>query len=244
MTSVFQNDGVMNEFVLAATRFIVPSVVHNAFEGCDEAATRDLILRATTVVGNFVGSVAQTNGVIEHLAIADKMLNRYAWHGTTVSRSDHLELTWLLVQNLCYLFKEKLKLFFNQQKRASLLLGLPQPAWLTTELKNVEKVYGAEIRNRGNTAHNWNQKNDDLDQFFLMEALHKIDRDRCGDELRDFYFETKAVMRSRSKVYAAEGRSIFLRCMAYEPRPISLIERFNDLAEAVRQGHRLTERTA
>jgi hypothetical protein len=87
------------------------------------AETQRLMYQVSDRAAMVSKSLIELHTVVDDLRFALKMLSRYPWHGTDISKIKHFELTWFLFQNLCYKFREKLKLYHNCQKRLGLLLG-------------------------------------------------------------------------------------------------------------------------
>ena len=119
--------------------------------------------------GAMLAALAQTNSVIEGMEKTMLMLRSFPWRGKAISRTEHLDLHWFLLENLTYTFKEKIKLVFDHKRSAADILGLPRPAWIKSELSIIDRTMGQYIRNRGNTVHSWNVKNPIIDFFGMVE---------------------------------------------------------------------------
>lgn len=234
--SVFQDDQPLIGLVQASAVHLIPSLKDSYFGDISDPGTRRAIELLTKRVSNSVSSAVQASGVVEQLDVARRMLRRYPWHGTSITKSNHLELTWLIVQNLCYHFKEKLKLMFNELSLACKLFSITNPAWLKDELREVDQVYGQAIRDRGNTVHGWDQRNDDLFTFQLVELAQQLGLEKDDRRLSDFHGEAKWMMHRKASSYVVAGRRIFLRCLTHPPSPLLVVQEYNKLVDGARQG--------
>lgn len=198
-----------------------------------KAALGYALQKASLLLSSFV----QLADVVRDMEITFFMLSRYPWHGTKVDRRSHLELNWFLYQNLCYKFKEKQKLVYNTQLSAAKAISIDQPDWLKEELKISEKLFGSEIRDRGNTVHNWNVKNKDIELFSMVHALHKMksgsSRVAVPEPLLDlvgFYTDAKYSLKQRARTLHQGAISSVTRILVdHQPNPISIVNAVDDL---------------
>ncbi|WP_284164445.1 hypothetical protein [Frigidibacter sp. SD6-1] len=206
--------------------------------------TRELGEYLVSRTSTFLSALTQLGGVVEDMEIVEKMLRRYPWHGTPITKTKHLELHWFLFQNLCYSFKEKLKLCYNAQKDAARFLDVEQPTWLKPELRVVEIELGKAIADRGNTVHSWNVRTEDIDLFSMIELFQefrsmgeKLDLPEGFADIRGHYFDAKWRLREKSRRMEREARKLFLRIIEFHPpRPHLLLEKFNSVVAGVNAG--------
>lgn len=191
-----------------------------------------------------VAAVVQLGSVMDDLSTAVNMLSRYPWVPNKVSREDHLELIWFLFQNLCYKFKEKLKLVYNSQKILSINLKKETPSWLKSELKIVEKQLAAEIRSRGNSVHSWNEVTRPV-HFVGMVAAFSNARE-LGEtiDLPDGYFDVKGHFRDARYELKMRANEVIAHCEAsfrrvltvHSPTPLVSVARIIEIIDLLNQG--------
>lgn len=241
---------------LAAVLDLCSKLIALNFEGFDrddiDDRTRQLVMYMADGVGQVFKSLVELNGVIEDLELSRGMISRYPWHGTPVTKAKHFELTWFLFQNLCYKYKEKLKLYFNAQKSLAELLGEAKPDWLKSELKFVDKVLGPAIRDRGNTVHSWNAKQTEIDFFStvlffsnLKKRGHEIDLPEGFFDVDGHYMDAKGALKREASKMIRDANSQYHRILTYhEPSPKILIKKSQDILDAVNSGNSLTRQKA
>ncbi|WP_164657869.1 hypothetical protein [Tropicibacter sp. Alg240-R139] len=237
-----QKDSI--DFLNDCAEFVLPGSKKSNFEAMEHSDTKLLAKNLEQRVGSSVGAFMQFNGVPEELATACKMLKRYPWHGTDISKSSHLEMTWFLVQNLCYHFKEKTKLYFNNQKSAALILRLPEPMWLKAELKLIDDIMGKAIKDRGNTVHGWNTTENSIYTYSLVETIVEAGEESGDWDLKSHYRDAKFFLGWKARKYRDHAYGLMWRCFRdHSPTPPTLVRRFNELTDAVlNKGALLTQK--
>lgn len=200
-------------------------------------ALSELSIRA----GGMLKSVFELHGSLEDLVLARRMLNRYPWHRTEISKVKHFELTWFLFENLCYKFKEKLKLCFNSQKMLCNFIGEQPPSWLKAELRVVDQAFGPAIKARGNTVHSWDERQPAIDWLGTVSFL-KTAKDQGEDvelpqgffDLDGHYRDAKRELRSDTKAMEDAGIALMGRILQFHmPTPKKLLEKSQSYFDAV-----------
>ncbi len=229
-------------FLRDCAKHVIPGNNNGNFAEVNDPQTQRLANAVENRVCNAVGAFMQFNGVAEELATACKMLKRYPWHGTEISKSSHLEMTWFLVQNLCYHFKEKTKLYYNNQKLAAQILGLSTPSWLKEELRLIDSEMGKAIRDRGNTVHGWNTRESSIYTFSMVELLVESGESSRDWDLKSHYSDAKFFLGLKAQKYRDQANAIMWRCFReHSPTPVTIVRRFNELADAVLNENALLE---
>lgn len=167
------------------------------------------------------------------------MMSRYPWKPERITRAEHLELTWFLYRNLCYKFKEKLKLVFNSQKQLSLFLNMDAPTWLKSELKSVDQSLGTEIQARGNTVHDWNVGQRDIDRLGMIENLtaakdagEAVDLPEGFFDVTGHYRDVKRQVKNNATEMNKKSHEILLRVLTnHEPLPIRQLQKTSEVLE-------------
>ncbi len=179
--------------------------------------------------------------VHENLKLAKFAMGRYPWHSTMLTKSRHLELTWFLFQNLCYKFKEKLKLVYNSQKPICTILSLPQPTWLKFELSAISVNMGKHIRERGNTVHEWDESNPHIDLLSMVELVHQFHNNGSSSELeesrinlRGHYQDSKWFLRRDARSATDAAREAIYRILEkHDPMPRHIFRRIDQIIDQV-----------
>lgn len=206
--------------------------------------TRELTEMIVGRAQNCLAALVQLGGTLEDMQTAYKIVSKYPWHGTEITKVQHLELTWFLFQNLCYKFREKIKLYFNSSKTICETLGIDTPTWLKKELKKTEKVFQREIRDRGNTVHSWNAKNSDIDFFSLASQLHSahvagenVDLPEGFLDVAGHYKDAKRALRERAKELILSAEATFCAILeSYTPTPEVILDKVNAVIDGVNHG--------
>lgn len=94
----------------------------------------------------------QIHSIIEATEKCQRMQRRYPWHGTDISKAEHLEFVWHAFTNQCYMFKERCKMFLNVMNRLRRAFGDPE-VQVRAVLKDIDKRVGEYIRFRGRHIH-------------------------------------------------------------------------------------------
>lgn len=199
---------------------------------------------ASTVIersGALLSAIVQANGVIEDMRAVLAMMGKYPWDEKKVSRSKHLDLNWFLFQNLCYKFKEKLKLAFNCQKQVCRPLALSEPSWIKFELKNVERAMGSHIQDRGNTVHSWNTKHSGIDflstvELFMSfrESGEEMDLPEGFFDILGHYRDTRFWVKLATRKALREAEECIERVLTkHEPEPKHILRKTEELVDLV-----------
>lgn len=191
-----------------------------------------------------LSAINQLGNVYNELNVSYRMLSRYPWHGTRISKIEHLELTWFLFQNLCYKFKEKLKLCFNSQKSACALLKLEQPNWIRDELRIIERKFSKEIQDRGNSVHSWTVRDPSLEVLATASLFDEIRL--MGEEfeipvgLEDVdkhYRRSKEFLKWRASSSIKVAESTLINILENKSvKPIDVVLRLKQIISAVNNG--------
>jgi hypothetical protein len=189
--------------------------------------TRKAMLWLSRQVAMMVKSLLEIHTVHEDMRLSLAMLGRYPWHGTKITKIKHFELSWFLFQNLCYKFKEKLKLYFNCQKNLSRALRIEAPGWLKAELHLVEKALGPAIRDRGNSVHTWDAKQSHIDWFGTVYFLSSMKKDGAELDLPEgfsdvdgHYRDAKMMLKVEASKMIDDATSVYLRLLNFHgPTP-------------------------
>lgn len=218
--------------------YVMRSYSEDIFAEVEDETTRRLGQQMQAVSGKALSSFVQWHGVGEELSRAHRMLNRYPWYGTEITKSQHLETTWFLTQNLCYHFKEKAKLFYNQQKEASKFFDLEEPSWLKAKLKFIDKEMGEAIRDRGNTVHGWNSKVQATYTLSAVEILQAGDSEKKDWDIRGHYADAKWQLRYDAKRYRDCAFQVLKECFfSHQPTPNRIVQKHNEICDAVFSGN-------
>lgn len=230
----------MSCYLELCAEYLLPALNKDQFEHIPDNRTKQLGQELQYRSGRCLAAYMQFYSVGEELATAHRMLARYPWHGTEITKVQHLETTWFLVQNLCYHFKEKAKLFFNEQKRVSKIYGVEQTDWIKNVLKEIDQVMGEAIKDRGNTVHGWNSRVQETYFLSMIEVLEASPNNERDWDLGGHYEDAKFNLRMKSEKYRDCAFSILRRCFHdYNPSPTEIVTLFNELARAVLKEKRI-----
>ncbi len=230
-----------------STEILLFAIDSDKSEKFDRRTDQALFYLASTACQMLKG-VLELRATLEDLIMARRMLKRYPWHGTEISKVKHIELTWFLFQNLCYKFKEKLKLCFNAQKRLSSFLKIEPPTWLKAELKVADIALGSTIRARGNTVHNWDVKHSSIDWLntvtnfeFAKAQGEDVALSEMLLDVDGHYRSAKLDLRNETEEMERAAIAITLRILTFHaPTPKNLFSQSQALFDLAKSGQKLT----
>lgn len=223
---------------------LVTKVVKDPFGSGFDPRTAEVGRYVLTQSGSMLSAIVQLNGCIEDMRAVHSMLGKYPWREDRISRAKHLDLNWFLFQNLCYKFKEKLKLAFNSQRKIAKSLILVSPSWLKEELKLIETALGRHIQDRGNTVHNWNVTHGNIDLISMIElfkyanlAGETVDLPEHFLDLTGHFRDAKWFLRLSIKRAIHEADSSLARILAtHEPTPKEIVKYVDEIMQRVLRG--------
>ena len=189
-------------------------------------------------------SLSEVHRVLIDMATVRQMISRYPWHGTPVTKLKHVELTWFLFQNLCYKFKEKLKLYHKYQKILATVHSQEPGGWLKAELKLLDKAMGEAIRGRGNSVHSWDEQVPTIEKFsFIHMAVEMrasgadLDLPEGFFDISGHYSDAKWMLKSDADRMIRDAFHVFERVVAmHGPTPVKLLQSTNEVISLVRSG--------
>lgn len=206
--------------------------------------TRELAEQLACQTADCMSAIVQLGGVIEDMQTTFRMLSRYPWHEKRVTKVQHLDLMWFLFQNLCYKFREKIKLYFNTSKLACQNLRLSTTDWLKEELSKTNHTFQREIRDRGNTVHSWNVRNPGIDMLSMASLFHNlqlaggnIDLPSGFLDVSGHYDDAKWHLTERAKELIKSAECTFAAILeSYPPTPSAILASTAEIIEGVNGG--------
>jgi len=150
---------------------------------------RRLFEYARVKVGRVVTSFLQLQSIITDTYKCLKMANRYPWHGTAISKSDHFYFVWFNFTNQCYLFSTRTKNFYNRLNAANRALGF-EAIDSGEKIKSSNVVLREYIKHRGQHVHEWHLSHESYFNFEQLEVLNKLSDDYAQDLCWE-YLDTK-----------------------------------------------------
>ncbi|UOA25848.1 hypothetical protein DSM107133_00536 [Pseudosulfitobacter sp. DSM 107133] len=216
------------------------SLIHKNTDAEVKFAVEAMALKA----GLSLSAIIQLGTVYNELNVSYQMLSRYPWHGTRISKIEHLELTWFLFQNLCYKFKEKVKLCFNSQKLACASLKLEQPNWIKDELRIIERKFSKEIQDRGNSVHSWTVRDPSLEVLATASFLDEIrlmgvefEIPTGLEDVDKHYRRSKEFLKWRASSSIKVAESTLINILEKKSvKPIDVVLRLKQLISAANNG--------
>lgn len=233
----------INELLLAAPK-ITAYYIKNPFDDSVDPYTRRIGTYIIDKSSTMLSALVQVAGTVDDMRTVVSMLGKYPWDERRISRAKHLELSWFLFQNLCYKFKEKLKLAFNCQKQICRPLGFEEVNWLRFELKNVERTLGGHIQDRGNTVHNWNVQHRDIDFLSMVELMRSFRQSGQELDLPEGFFDiighyrdARYFLKDSAKAALVDAESCLERVLTkHDPEPKQIVRKSHDIIDKILQG--------
>jgi len=119
-------------------------------------ADRELFEQFYALVMFATKAVLELHTVYEDTMLCRKMAAKYPWRDGTLKRSQHLQFSWFLFVNFCYLFEEKYKQAANLIVKAIKPFNKKSADFdVKSALKEIKKSLGPHIRARGQHWHEW-----------------------------------------------------------------------------------------
>lgn len=132
------------------------------------------------LIGATMRASLQMNGIYDDTIICHRMIGAYPWKKHRISRAKHLEFVWAQFTNLCYLFEERFKLFMNLQHRTMATFGKRKIGSISEGIKEIRKVLGTHIRQRGQNTHEWSTSNPHAQHFASIELINSFEPQENG----------------------------------------------------------------
>lgn len=137
-----------------------------------------------------VARYAQAQSIIEETWKLYFMARKYPWHGTPITKSDHLHFVWLSFTHHCYLFEERVKKFYADWNALRRLTNL-QEVEGGSHIKQISNRLAEYIKHRGAHTHQGNVIHNSYKTYQLVEFLQSHTDGNYEERARDFYLESK-----------------------------------------------------
>jgi hypothetical protein len=201
--------------------------------------TTDVLRLACNRTGLMIRSVLEISTVVDDLEHTRTMSQRYPWRGTEIKKSDHLKLVWFQYINLCYLYKERVRVFCNSTNDAAKLFGIAQRMDTSQELKRIESALGKYIRRRGQAFHEWAIPHAGIHLYAAIEILARAGHPRGAGE-RFYYSDAKWDLKSDVLAGLQFARAYYVSAMkSHGATVLEIVSKYDETYEAVRKGQRL-----
>ena len=174
------------------------------FDHVSDANLRRALYKVSSICLFYLKSLAQLRGVIDDMIACRAMIGSFPWRSQSITRTQHIELHWFLFEDLCYIYREKLKRYYNNKVRFANFLSHSKPDWLKKELKLLDSELGSHIRRRGDTVHNWGSQHTAVSLFSTVAMAKSV-----GVELPSDLNEYESDARSELKY---EARQVIQFC--------------------------------
>lgn len=117
------------------------------------------------------------------------MARRYPWRAREISKSDHFHFVWFTFTNHCYLFEERVKVFYKDWNKARDWVSLPFVE-SGRHIKKIESRLLPYIKHRGIFTHQHHEIHISYRTFQLIDFMNSHTGDYEEDH-HDFYLSTK-----------------------------------------------------
>lgn len=154
-----------------------------------DAQEKAILMQLTWRVGNVTSRLLQLQTVIDHVFLCRQMANRYPWHGTKISKSDHFYFVWSIFTNHCYIFRERAKKYLNDYNRTCDFFQQKSIS-VAKFLKRIDKELSDYIRFRGEYIHENEKDHISYRHLKFVELLNNIEHE-LGQDLKGHYQDTK-----------------------------------------------------
>lgn len=201
MPFIREDDGDLLPILNEARSFILGRRLE--FPETTEPEYRREISRLHGSLALSIRSLIEVRTVAQDVGHVIQMVQRFPWRGTKITRSKHHHLTWFLFVNLCYLFEEKVKRFYDSASASKKILNVPQQPWLKEELRQIKKGLGKHIRHRGEFVHEYGLSHSAINFFEMIEILAQAGDERAletkNEHFSDMRFSLKMEIRRAYK---------------------------------------------
>ena len=140
------------------------------FPDVASAAYQRQLRQIHDMVGLSVRALLEVRSIAQDMRLITQMLKRYPWHGTGISRSKHLEFSWFLFVNFCYLFEEKVKRFYEQTSRIKKFFDKTGETSLQT-IGFDSKRHRFSYPTSGDRIHQWGLPHNAINFYSMIEML-------------------------------------------------------------------------
>lgn len=217
---------VKNSFMeLEGVENIKENIGDPYFEKINPKFRKDLMI-CRNFLRNAYFSIISAYSVLSDVEICAKMINRYPWHGTKISKSEHFSFVWSSFVNHCYIFEARTKQIGKHLNDLSKHYGgdsIKAGKWI----KKIDKEIGEHTAFRGAHVHVWSRVYKNLEHFALMDSVATMDKKYQSDEYRSLlkwkYGETKNNL--KNEILNTRKKMIKI-LLELEPDPIDLILRY------------------
>jgi hypothetical protein len=196
-----------------------------------DSEVRRGILAVRSELGALIRAFLEFHSVLEDVIACHRMVRRYPWKGKGISRARHLRLVWFQFMNLCYLFREKFKLFASCYRRVMAIFGETSSVDLKGGLSRIDAALGKFIKNRGRSFHEWYEIHDSVRHFELIEVLNTAKRvDGPLSDVKGHYSDAKFFLSLDIRSAAKMMEEFVLHAIARDlPAVLRILDRFNKL---------------
>ena len=192
------------------------------FDNIDPKYRQDLIgLR--DYLRNAYSTIIALHAVISDVEMCARMINRYPWHGTTISRGNHFEFVWSNFTNHCYIFEERTKQLGKHYNKLPQYFGgekINVGPWVTL----IKKELGEHIAFRGAHLHQWSRNYEGYEFFNMVDLVAPFD-EKYKWAQKSLYRETKNHL--KDEILATRDKMLNI-LLNLKPDPIAYI--LKDLA--------------
>lgn len=205
----------------------------------DEQSVR-IVGQMSHVLLSCFRALIEISTVIDDVQICINMTKKYPWDENKIPRTSHLHLIWFTFENLCYQFKEKVRLFKKFFKMSAIQFCKSAIDNTRELLKIIDFRIGVYIKSRGMTLHEFTSRNSIISDFSTLDLLYKmknITNIEVDNDIKYYYRDTARAVRGEIGMAFEFMADFFLQ---YLSKDISdLIERirsFNFLCDKLSSG--------
>lgn len=152
--------------------------------------SKNAALKLIQAYSNTTTRYVQAQAIIEDTWKLYFMVRKYPWHGTKITKPDHLHFVWLSFTHHCYLFEERMKKFYSDWSILREQVG-ESPVDGGDHITRISKRLNEYIKHRGIHTHQWNITHNSYRPYEIVSFLHENTDDEYGEQERYFYFESK-----------------------------------------------------
>jgi len=163
-------------------------------------------------------SIVSINSVISDVEMCARMIGRYPWHGTDISKGDHFEFVWSNFTNHCYIFEERTKQLgkhFNEVAKIFNRDKINVGPWI----KKINKEIGEHIAFRGAHIHVWSRNYEGYEHFKLIDSVAHHDVKYKWAQ-KYLYIQTKPKL--KKEILDTREKMIKL-LLGFDPDPVNYL---------------------
>ena len=196
------------------------TIGNSYFDNVDPKHRQNLMI-LINYLRNAYFTIIALHSVISDVEMCAKMISRYPWHGTTISKGDHFEFVWSNFTHHCYIFEERTKQLWKHYNELSEYIGdenINVGPWV----KQIKKELGEHIAFRGAHLHEWSRHYEGYEFFKLIDLLTPFDEKYKWPQ-KYLYKETKTNL--KNEILNTRDKMVKI-LVNLEPDPIEYILKY------------------